>query len=96
MGGTNWTYSTVILQRLTADRYLGRVFSLDLMGFQVSLVISIIVTGFLVDVIGPAHVRSIVLGTALISLMPLVLWSRAVQWFEQHAYVGYETDTTPG
>jgi MFS family permease len=96
MGGTNWTYSTVILQRLTADRYLGRVFSLDLMGFQVSLVISIIVTGFLVDVIGPAHVRSIVLGTALISLMPLVLWSRAVQWFEQHAYMGYETDRTPG
>ena len=34
MGGTNWTYSSVILQRLTPDRYLGRIFSLDLTSYR--------------------------------------------------------------
>ncbi len=92
MGGTNWTYSSVILQKLTADRYLGRVFSLDLMGFQASLVISIIVTGLITDYVGPANVRGVVLGTALISLLPLILWSRAVRWFARHEYIGDRTD----
>lgn len=78
LGGIYWTYSSSILQRLTEDRYLGRVFSLDLMGFQASLVISIIITGLAANQVGPAHVRAVVWGTALASLLPLGLWSWAV------------------
>jgi MFS family permease len=87
IGGTNWTYSSVILQKLTPDEYLGRVFSLDMIVFQASLVIGIIVTGIVVDVVGAEHVRTVVVGTALISLLPLALWLRAVRWFEHHAEV---------
>jgi MFS family permease len=90
MGGTNWTYSSVILQRITPDGYLGRVFSLDLMGFQVSLVVGIIVTGLITDYVGPAHVRAVVWGTALISLLPLFLWLRAVRWFDHRDGIGHE------
>ena len=54
------------------------------MGFQASLVVSIIVTGLVTDYVGPAHVRLVVLGTALVSLAPLLLWSRAVRWLERH------------
>jgi MFS family permease len=78
LGGIYWTYSSSILQRLTEDRYLGRVFSLDLMGFQASLVTSIIITGLVTNQVGPAHVRAVVWGTALVSLVPLSLWSWAV------------------
>jgi MFS family permease len=82
MGGTNWTYSSVILQKLTPDHYLGRVFSLDLFGFQASLVVGIIVTGLITDYVGSDHVRGVVLGSAVISLMPLITWLWAVRWFE--------------
>jgi NRE family putative nickel resistance protein-like MFS transporter len=84
IGGTNWTYSSVILQKLTPDEYLGRVFSLDMIVFQASLVIGIIVTGIVVDIVGAEHVRAVVIGTALISLLPLALWLRALRWFEHH------------
>jgi NRE family putative nickel resistance protein-like MFS transporter len=84
IGGTNWTYSSVILQKITPDEYLGRVFSLDMIVFQASLVIGIIATGVVVDVVGAEHVRAVVIGTALISLLPLALWLRALRWFEHH------------
>lgn len=50
MGGSaNWTYSAVILQKSVPDRYLGRVFSLDISFFQLITVISTIVHGLAVD-----------------------------------------------
>jgi MFS family permease len=85
IGGTNWTYSSVILQKITPDDYLGRVFSLDMIVFQASLVIGIIATGVVVDIVGAEHVRAVVVGTALISLLPLAVWLRALRWFEHHA-----------
>ncbi|MBI5958012.1 MAG: MFS transporter [Chloroflexi bacterium] len=74
MGSIYWTYSASILQRLTDDNYLGRIFALDLIGFQASLVTSIIVTGLITDLVGAEHVRAVVWGTALISLIPLGIW----------------------
>ncbi|MEQ8674558.1 MAG: MFS transporter [Aggregatilineales bacterium] len=51
MGGSaNWTYSAVILQKSVPDRYLGRVFSLDIAFFQLITVLSTLVHGFAVDV----------------------------------------------
>ncbi|RPI98861.1 MAG: hypothetical protein EHM39_07465, partial [Chloroflexi bacterium] len=86
--GVNWTYSSVILQKLTPNEYLGRIFSLDLFGFQASLVVSIIVTGLVIDAIGSEHVRAVAFATGLISLLPLILWLRALRWFERRDDAG--------
>lgn len=52
MGGSaNWTYSSVILQKTVPDRYLGRVFALDLAAFQLATVLSIVIHGVLIDVL---------------------------------------------
>lgn len=53
MGGSiYWTYSSVILQKEVPDKFLGRVFSLDQIGFQLATVISAWVTGLLIDQVG--------------------------------------------
>ncbi len=95
IGGTNWTYSSVILQKLVPDDYLGRIFSLDMIVFQASLVVGIIVTGMVIDAVGSEHVRAVAFGSALISLLPLVLWLRALRWFERRdaAGQGIEVET---
>jgi MFS family permease len=85
MGGTYWTYSSVILQRLVDDDYLGRVFSLDLMCFQLSLVVSIIVTGVVLNLIGSEHVRAVVFGTAVISVLPMLAWIQAMRWLNRQS-----------
>lgn len=52
MGGSaNWTYSTVIIQKSVPDRFLGRMFSLDMVMFQMATVISIIAHGTLIDLL---------------------------------------------
>ena len=52
MGGSaNWTYSSVILQKTVPDRYLGRVFALDLAAFQLATVLSIVIHGGLIDLL---------------------------------------------
>lgn len=50
-GSSNWTYSSVIIQKSVPDRYLGRVFSLDLAFFQLATVMSTLVHGYLLDII---------------------------------------------
>jgi MFS family permease len=81
MGGSaNWTYSSVILQKSVPDRYMGRVFSLDLAGFRLASAISIAVTGVLVDVLGTENIRQVVILFGLISVVPLVLWGLSIPW----------------
>lgn len=84
MGGSvNWTYSSVIIQKSTPDSYLGRMFSLDMAGFQLASIISTIVTGALVDVVGAENARQAVLLMGIISLAPLGLWMAAVFYLER-------------
>ncbi len=83
LGSTYWTYSSVIIQRLVDDDYLGRVFALDLMFFQLSLVVSIIVTGAVLSLIGSEHVRAVAYGTGVISVLPMIAWVRAVRWLDR-------------
>jgi MFS family permease len=81
-----WTYSSAILQKVTPDQFLGRLFSLDLAGFRLATVISTLITGWLVDQVSaenPTGVRSIVFGTAVFSLLPLILWTLALPWIER-------------
>jgi MFS family permease len=85
MGGSStWTYSSVILQKSVPDRFLGRIFSLDMVGFQFASVISTLATGLLVDSFGTDQVRQIVLGMGVISLIPLILWTLVVPRLEKH------------
>lgn len=85
MGGSaTWTYSSVILQKSVPDRFLGRIFSLDMVGFQFASVISTLATGLLVDAFGTDQVRQIVLGMGVVSLAPLILWTLLVPRLEKH------------
>ena len=83
MGGSvNWTYSSVIIQQVVPDEYLGRTFSLDFAGFELVQSIGIVVLGLLIDAVGNAGIQSIVFGAALIALAPLIVWARIVQLLE--------------
>ncbi len=79
-----WTYSSIIIQKSVPDRYLGRMFSLDMTNFQFVGAFSILLTGLLVDFFGVALVRQVVLLMAIISLMPLILWTLVVPRLEAH------------
>ncbi len=79
-----WTYSSVIIQKSVPDRYLGRMFSLDMTSFQFVGAFSILLTGLLIDFFGVALVRQVVLLMAIISLMPLILWTLLVPRLEAH------------
>lgn len=83
-----WTYSSVIIQKSVPDRFLGRMFSLDMTGFQFVGAFSILLTGLLVDLFGVDEVRQVVLLMAVISLVPLVLWVLVVPRLEKHKVPG--------
>ena len=75
MGGSvNWTYSSVIIQQVVPDDYLGRMFSLDFAGFELAQSISIVVIGLLIDAAWVANISHIVYGSALAAVVPLLLW----------------------
>lgn len=78
-----WTYSSVILQKSVDDEYLGRAFSIDMTGFQLSTVVSVLIVGAVVDTIGTDNARLVAYGTAVVSLIPLALWSLIVPWLER-------------
>jgi NRE family putative nickel resistance protein-like MFS transporter len=74
-GSSNWTYSTVIIQKSAEDQYMGRVFSLDMMGFYLATVISTVIHGALIDLVGSQQVYLVALGTMGVALVPLTLWT---------------------
>ncbi|MCC6567020.1 MAG: hypothetical protein IT298_14775, partial [Chloroflexi bacterium] len=82
-GSVNWTYSSVLLQRTTPDRYRGRVFSIDNMLYYVATVFATLVHGTLIDTLGPHNMGWIGAGTAVVSMLPLLGWSYALRrWRE--------------
>jgi MFS family permease len=84
MGGSaNWTYSSVIIQKSVSDRYLGRMFSWDMAGFQLSSALSILVTGELVEQVGAENVRQVVGVMGVVSVIPLALWLLGLVWLER-------------
>ncbi len=82
-GSVTWTYSSTILQISTANEYLGRIFSLDWAGFYLATTISTLITGVLIDTLGAENVRWIVIGSGVISIIPLALWTLTVSWLER-------------
>ncbi len=76
MGGSvNWTYSTVMIQKLVPDGYMGRMFSMDMAMFYLATVLSTIIHGSLVDTLGTENIRLIAFGTMAVSLIPLAGWA---------------------
>jgi len=74
MGGSiNWTYSTVLLQMRVPDRFMGRVFALDLALFTLAISLSVWLSGLILDNLGlnPRQL-SFLLGVG--SLAPLLPW----------------------
>jgi MFS family permease len=78
-----WTYSSVIIQKTVPDSFLGRLFALDLAGFQLATVISVIITGWLLQKATLTQVPTIVIGTGFASMIPLVAWAFIVRWIER-------------
>ncbi len=89
-----WTYSSVILQKTVPDKFLGRLFALDSAGFQLASVVSIIITGWVLDKLTDASVQNIVIGTGVISLIPLIVWSLAIPWIERKAVIERAIEST--
>lgn len=84
MGGSiNWTYSSVIIQKSVPDAFLGRMFALDMAGYQLATTVSIFVTGQVIDLIGSENVRQAVVGVGVLSFIPLILWSLVVIGLER-------------
>jgi len=84
MGGSiNWTYSNVIIQKSAPDSYLGRMFSIDMVGFQLSTSVSYFVHGWLIDTLGAEQVLVIAWGTGVVALIPLLVWVWAVNRLEK-------------
>ncbi len=89
MGGSvNWTYSTVMIQKLVPNSYLGRMFSLDMAIFYLATVISTLAHGSAIDALGAENIRLIAFGTMVVSLLPLIGWTWFTRWVErQHVAV---------
>lgn len=85
MGGSaNWTYSSVMIQKLVPDAYLGRVFSIDMALYYLATVTSTLIHGSLVDTVGSANLPIIAFGTMIVSLLPLGLWALGARRMEQN------------
>ena len=49
--------------------------------------VSIVVTGWVLDQFTGVDVQTIVIGTGIVSLIPLVAWSLAIPWIERKAMI---------
>lgn len=70
----NWTYSSVLIQFRVPNKFLGRVFALDMAMFTVFSSTFIYLTGYLLDTYG-LDPRQVVGLFALGGLVPPLLWS---------------------
>lgn len=82
-GSINWTYSNVIIQKTAPDAKLGRMFSIDMIGYHSMTVLSTLVHGYVIDRFGVGQLQAIVLWTALIFLIPLSIWFWGIKKLEQ-------------
>lgn len=70
----NWTYSNVIIQKVAPDAKLGRMFSIDMLGYYLAAMTCTLLHGWLVDVLGVERISWIAWGTFVVGLIPIVVW----------------------
>jgi MFS family permease len=79
-GSTNWTYSTVILQKIVPDSLRGRLFAMDLALLTLTAALGSIVWGFAIDRLG---VRPVVQGVAGLCALAALAWAAALRGIER-------------
>lgn len=73
-GGTNWVYSSSLLQLMVPDRYLGRVFAFDIAIMTLASAMSTLWVGWARDSLGLSP-HQIVLALAIVPLMTIIGWT---------------------
>jgi predicted MFS family arabinose efflux permease len=76
-GGAQWVLSTTLLQRMVADRILGRVMALDMGGITLTMTVSTVLCGIGIETVGPRMVG--MLAGAAIVLLGLT-WIAVYAW----------------
>lgn len=79
-GASNWTYTTVILQKSVPDALLGRVFALEMALLTLVASASTLAGGLATDLLG---VRTALTIVAFVSLAPLATWAAALPWMDR-------------
>lgn len=75
-GSSNWTFSTILLQRTVPERMRGRLFGLELASNHLAAMVFSLLWGFLMD---RAGVRPTVLAAAMLSAVPFALWTGSIR-----------------
>jgi MFS family permease len=70
-----WTFSTMLLQFQTEDRFRGRVFSADFGFMTLTMAVVIAIGGSVIDL--GVSVRTLAFWTGAIAIVPALLWLRA-------------------
>jgi MFS family permease len=83
-GSTNWTFSTILLQKAVPDRLRGRIFAIELSASHVAFIACSLTWGYFVDQLG---LRPVVLLAAGFSLLPGLVWTASLRWMDRHAPV---------
>jgi predicted MFS family arabinose efflux permease len=79
----NWTYSNVIIQKTAPNAKLGRMFSMDMLGYYLASMTSTLAHGWLIDTLGVERISWIVWGTMIVASIPTLIWFWAVQYLEK-------------
>ncbi len=77
-GSVNWTYSDVLIQLSTIDKFMGRVYSIDFGIYTLALSLSVWLTGAVLDK-SAQDPRTIAIYFAIGSLLPLAIWTVTTQ-----------------
>jgi MFS family permease len=84
-GSVNWTYSSILLQRSTPDVYRGRVFAMDMVFYTIATIFATIVQGGLIDALGEENIGVVAIGTAALSVLPILGWWWAIRRWTRRA-----------
>jgi predicted MFS family arabinose efflux permease len=79
-GSTNWTYSTVILQKVVPDGLRGRMFAMDLALLTLTAATGSVVWGIAIDRVG---VRPVVQAVSGLCALAALAWAAALPWMER-------------
>jgi hypothetical protein len=80
-GSVQWVFSTTLLQMAVPNRFLGRVFALDMALLTLSMSVSTYLTGWGIDHAGlSARQMAVLLGLAF--MIPGILWLLLQRWLD--------------
>ena len=89
-GSILWVFSTVILQRVVADSFRGRVFAAELALLTLTMAASNYATGELLDRFG-ISARAVTIGIGIFFVLPGVAWFLTQRWWDREPAPARET-----